>query len=48
MRDKFTIEEIKQALKQAEANLNFEEVDLNKLENKQTDKQKTLRKGPKK
>ena len=47
MQDKFTIEQIKEALKQAEANLNFEEIDLNEIKNKKTDKQKTLKKEPK-
>ena len=41
MEDKFTDEEIKKALEQAEANMNFEEVIIPKLENNKT---KVLRK----
>lgn len=48
MQNKFTIEEIKKALKQAEANINFEEIDLKKIINKNVntnDKQKIKTKG---
>ena len=48
MQDKFTIEEVKKALKQAEANLNFEEIDLKELSKEKKGNQKTLRKEPKK
>ena len=48
MQDKFTIEEIKKALKQAEANLNFEEIDIKELTKEKGGKQKMLRKEPKK
>ena len=48
MQDKFTIDEIKKALKQSEANLNFEEIDVKELTKEKDGKQKMLRKEPKK
>ena len=45
MKDKFTEEDIKKALEQADANINFEEVEVPNLEN---EKGKVLKKELKK